>query len=527
MQQFTKLLSFTNSPIRNCFLAAAFAVMLVSCGGSSTPTFSIGGTVSGLTSGSLVLKNSNGDDLTVSANSTSFTFAIASASGAAYAAAIATQPSDLVCSVKNGVGTIANTNVTNVEVACAPPWIGTKQLGVAGLTTYGYSVATDAIGNVYVAGVTNGGLDGNTLTGVEDFFVTKFNSSGVKQYTKQMGVAGKYTYGYSVTTDANGNVYVAGYTYGGLDGNTLSGIPDFFVTKFNSSGVKQYTKQMGVPGETTYGTSVTTDANGNVYVAGYTHGGLDGNTLPAYTDFFVTKYDINGVKQFTRQMGGFKTEGRSVAADANGNVYVAGNSGGTLDGNASTGYSDFFVTKFNSSGVKQYTKQMGVPSKSTFGTSVTTDASGNVYVTGITYGGLDGNTLTGKTDFFVTKYDSSGVKQFTKQMGIPGKITNGMSVTTDANRNVYVAGYTYGGLDGNTLNGKTDFFITKYDSSGVKQFTKQLGVSGRDTSGFSVASDANGNVFVAGTTFGGLDGNSLTGTSDFFVTKYNSSGVKQ
>ena len=62
-----------------------------------------------------------------------------------------------------------------------PPWIGTKQLGVAGKSTIGNSVATDANGNVYVAGQTNGGLDGNTRTGTYDFFVTKYDSSGVKQ----------------------------------------------------------------------------------------------------------------------------------------------------------------------------------------------------------------------------------------------------------------------------------------------------------------------------------------------------------
>ena len=60
-------------------------------------------------------------------------------------------------------------------------WIGTKQLGVAGALTYGQSVATDTNGNVYVAGYTHGGLDGNTLTGTRDFFVTKYDSSGVKQ----------------------------------------------------------------------------------------------------------------------------------------------------------------------------------------------------------------------------------------------------------------------------------------------------------------------------------------------------------
>jgi hypothetical protein len=101
------------------------------------------------------------------------------------------------------------------------------------------SVATDASGNVYVAGFTNGGLDGHTLTGTRDFIVTKYDSSGVKQYTRQLGVAGKETYGLSVATDAIGNVYVAGYTNGGLDGNTQTGTQDLFVTKYNSNGVKQ------------------------------------------------------------------------------------------------------------------------------------------------------------------------------------------------------------------------------------------------------------------------------------------------
>ena len=121
----------------------------------------------------------------------------------------------------------------------APRWIGTKQMGVAEQVTLGNSVTTDVNGNVYVAGYTTGGLDGNTLTGTRDFFVTKYDSSGVTQYTRQLGVAGKNTYGWSVATDASGNVYVAGYTNGGLDGNTQTGTQDFFVTKYTSSGVKQ------------------------------------------------------------------------------------------------------------------------------------------------------------------------------------------------------------------------------------------------------------------------------------------------
>jgi hypothetical protein len=126
----------------------------------------------------------------------------------------------------------------------------------------------------------------------------------------------------------------------------------------------------------------------------------------------------------------------------------------------------------------------------------------------------------------VTKFDNGGVKQYTKQLGVVGGALVGQSVATDLSGNVYVAGYTFNGLDGNTLAGNYDAFVTKYNNVGTKQFTKQLGVAGSNTSG-TVATDLNGNVFLAGYTSGGLDGNTLIGTNDLFVTKYNSSGTKQ
>ena len=234
-------------------------------------------------------------------------------------------------------------------------WVGTKQLGTTNKLTYGNAVATDANGNVYVTGSTTGGLDGNSVTGIYDFYVTKYNSSGIKLYTKQLGVASSTTVGTAVATDSTGNVFVVGYTTGGLDGNALTGTYDFFVTKYNSSGVKQFTRQLGAAGGATFGNEVTIDASGNIYVVGATGGSLDGNVQMGTDDFFYTKYDNNGAKQYTRQLGvtGRETDGNGVAIDANSNVYIAGSTGGGLDGNTLTGSYDFFVTKFNSSGVKQ------------------------------------------------------------------------------------------------------------------------------------------------------------------------------
>jgi hypothetical protein len=45
--------------------------------------------------------------------------------------------------------------------------------------------------------------------------------------------------GYGVTVDSSDNIYVTGYTEGGLDGNTNSGSQDLILVKYNSSGVKQ------------------------------------------------------------------------------------------------------------------------------------------------------------------------------------------------------------------------------------------------------------------------------------------------
>jgi len=112
---------------------------------------------------------------------------------------------------------------------------GTYQLAT---NDYANGVATDSSGNVYVTGGTYGGLDGNSNQGNADLFVVKYNSSGTKQWTKQLGTS-KHDRARGVVTDSSGNVYVSGDTYGRLDGNTSAGNADLFVVKYNSSGTKQ------------------------------------------------------------------------------------------------------------------------------------------------------------------------------------------------------------------------------------------------------------------------------------------------
>jgi hypothetical protein len=89
-----------------------------------------------------------------------------------------------------------------------------------------------------VTGFTERGLDGNIRSGNDDIFLVKYNSSGTKQWTKQLGTSSDDR-GYGVTTDSSGNIFVTGYTEGGLDGNTNSGESDIFLIKYNSSVIGQ------------------------------------------------------------------------------------------------------------------------------------------------------------------------------------------------------------------------------------------------------------------------------------------------
>ena len=263
---------------------------------------------------------------------------------------------------------------------------------------------------------------------------------------------------------------------------------------------------------------MSVDSSGNAYITGTTTSGLDGNTNAGFGDMFLTKYNTGGTKQWTRQLGTSNNDlGNGVSVDSSGNAYVTGRTYGGLDGNTNAGSYDMFLIKYNTGGTKQWTRQLGT-SGSDGGYGVSVDSSGNAYVTGSTTGGLDGNTNAGDYDMFLTKYNTGGTKQWTKQLGTSSG-DYGYDVAVDSSGSAYVTGYTYGDLDGNANAGEYDMFLTKYDTDGTKLWTKQLG-SSSDDEGYGVSVDSSGNAYITGTTTGGLDGNTNAGSSDMFLTKY-------
>ena len=401
---------------------------------------------------------------------------------------------------------VSDTIVLTVDPQGALRW--TRQFGTSG-NEAAIGIATDANGNVYTSGFTDGNLEG-TGAAATDAFVRSYDGAGDVRWTRQFGTSG-LDIGAGIATDAGGNVYVAGYTAGVLEGANAGGF-DAFVRSYDGAGNVRWTRQFGTS-STDVATGIATDANGNVYVAGYTFGALEGATAGSF-DAFVRSYDSEGNLRWTRQFGTVASDSATgIATDAGGNVYVTGSTSGALEG-ANAGSSDSFIRSYDSEGNLRWTRQFGTSSDDS-ATGIATDANGNVYVSGYTNGALEG-TNSGSRDAFVRSYDGAGNVRWTRQFGTTDD-DDALGIAADASGNVYVAGYTEGALEGVSAGGN-DAFVRGYDADGGLRWAGQFGTEFEDYAN-GIATDAGGNVYVAGYTTGDLEGVSA-GFDDAFIRSF-------
>jgi len=358
------------------------------------------------------------------------------------------------------------------------------------------------------------------------FFLTTLFISGTSCFaadvstlvwTKQLGTAATDATN-GVAMDTAGNVFITGSTNGNLDGNISAGGEDIFLSKFGANGRKYWTRQVG-SADNDVGYGVTTDSAGYIYVAG-TIGG-DGSLNNG--DIVVLKYDTNGNRIWlSRSSPGGTSDAYGIIADNTGNIYVTGLTSGNLDGNTSLGGSDIFLIKYDSDGNKIWTRQTGT-SDDDIPKGVAVDGAGNVYLAGYTYGNMAG-TNQGGADIFILKYDTGGNKIWTRQIGTAqDDLAN--ALTADTTGYLYITGYTAGGLDSNSNQGGKDIILLKYDTDGNKIWTRQTGTD-QDDAGTGVTVNNSGYIFITGYTQGGLDGKTNAGLSDIFTLKYDNLGNK-
>lgn len=299
----------------------------------------------------------------------------------------------------------------------------------------------------------------------------------------------------------------------------------------------------------------TTDRNGNVYIAGWTHsstGIADGghqNTIAGFGDAFLAKFNAAGIRQWATYYGGSGLEdGEACAADALGNVYLAGHtesdtgiaSGGHQD--VLAGMEDAYLVKFDAMGSRLWATYYG-GSAMDFGEFCRTDLDGNVYLagstrsdTGIASAGAHQDTLAGDWDAFIVKFNAAGVRQWGTYFG--GNSSDwGQGCATDTSGYVYLCGTTnstsgvaWAGHQ-NSYGGFEDAFLARFNEYGSLQWATYYGGDSTEL-GAACATDVPGNVYLTGYTlsdnaiFHNGFKDTLGGTEDAFLVKFNASGTR-
>lgn len=378
--------------------------------------------------------------------------------------------------------------------------------------------------------------------------------------------------GQGITTDVSGNIYVTGYFSGTVDFDpgsstynlTSNGGSDIFIAKYSQAGNFIWAEKIGGSG-TDVGNSIAVDSNGNLYVTGYfmntvdfdPGSGTNNITSNGNYDIFILKLSQAGAFQWAYGMGSsYWDDGWSVAVDNSGGVYLTGMFIGSVDFDpgtgtnvlSSAGYTDIFIAKFTSSGAFSFAKSIG-GTQTDCGNGISTDNSGNLYLTGSFWATVDFDpgsgtaylTSAGSGDAFVAKYSNTGNYIWAIKLGGTSS-DDGKSIDIDDSGNVYVAGDFCGTVDFNpasatvnlTSNGSSDIFVAKYNSSGNYIWAGNVGGNSSDFANCIVI-DLFGNCYVTGEFESTADFNPGSGTAyisssgfnDSYILKLNTSGNYQ
>jgi uncharacterized delta-60 repeat protein len=316
----------------------------------------------------------------------------------------------------------------------------------------------------------------------EDYITIKYNSAGIEQWIKTYNGPGHSgDNAKSIAVDGSGYVYVTGVSWGIATG------PDYATIKYNSDGEEQWITRYNysnsdINGDYAY--DIFLDGTGNIYVTGGSDNGSD-------ADFATVKYDNDGVQQWVARYDGPDSEGEDdanyITVDGSGNVYVTGRSYGL---NTST---DYATIKYNNDGVEQWVSRYnGSYNNQDRPHALALDNSGNVYVTGSSVNDLN------RTDYLTVKYNSAGVEQWTNRyVGPANSYDDSRALVVDNLGYVYVTGNSYDAVT------KDDFTTIKYAPSGEEQWVVRYNSPGDGTDKATVMNiDDDGNIYVGGQSVG-------------------------
>jgi hypothetical protein len=286
-------------------------------------------------------------------------------------------------------------------------------------------VAADALGNVYSTGMfqVSGSFGATNLvsSGSHDIFVAKHAPSGALQWVRRFGGGGS-DWGYSIASDATGNVYVVGQfasqiSFGSQQLSSRGGL-DGYLLKLSPGGDILWAKQFGGTGDDHLG-GVSLGRSDQLFFCGRFQGDarIDGFTVTSAggVDLMCARCDADGNIAWVARFGGTLDEGQSgrntaLKADRFGNCYLGCNFAGTAAFGTmkftSKGGTDIALLKMDHAGNVLWGVACGSASED-WVQSLALDGSGGLFATGVYTSAATFGTYTvpnaGNWDAFVLK----------------------------------------------------------------------------------------------------------------------------
>jgi len=367
-----------------------------------------------------------------------------------------------------------------------------QQLGSSGFDE-ATDVDVDAAGNIYATGWTDGNLAADSSG--RHAWIAKYDNGGNLQWKRELDTSIYDKSGSlyelssnSIAVDASGQAYISGYTYGNLAAENPGSSADAWLAKYDTNGNQTWVRQLGSKAWDE-ANDITLDGNGSVYLTGQTEGQLASlanekkqlaDSQADDTDAWISKYDINGNQQWTKQLGTVAwDESQSISANAHSDIYLSGSTKGwmgeTFDGDNDDwmadydawwgaihgdrsdlggtyfGKGDAWVAQFQADGNLNWRRILGTP-ESDRATGVAADELGNVYLTGHTRGQV-ADTPAGKEDVFIARYNHDGALQWWEQAGTAN--TEKAQDLAMSSAGLFLAGDTLSNFGG-THQGKND-----------------------------------------------------------------------
>lgn len=405
-------------------------------------------------------------------------------------------------------------------VSNSPAW--TKMLSSTG-SVHVNAMAIGHDGYIYTTGIVNGSIDGQ-IAGQEDFILSKYDKEGNRIWSKILGAGSGVDVSNAITIGQDGSIYVAGSTNGSLTDPFFhtDAIGDILVVKYAPDGSLIWAKQMGTPQDDRV-FSLSTGSDGSIFLTGTTTGNLggtsaigDGSVFSGQGDAFVAKIDSNGDQIWLNQLSGTQF-GNGVTAGPDGSAYAVGTMIGALNNIIPSGPADAFVIKYNSDGTTAWTRNILTPTTD-LGEKITVANNGDIYVTGSTYGSLDGNNILGNRESFLTKLNKYGEIQWSRQLNL-GSYNATTSIITNDDGNIFIGGWWP--QDGTQQGGSA--FVAQYSPDGLKISSQLVAQSYSFTTALVV--DENNSLYIAGSSTYGVNGEAFSGPVDGFLIKYTDTSL--